>query len=195
MKDESLFEFVVLRNPESPQYLLKTILTQRRIAVAADSINFYYPYKELYTRYSIKSYGEKMWGIGFKKKKLDDWICDNHLNSQNASSGDLHWRKVFTPAIDLSGFDLKNNDFFLVLPNDKAMKELCFGNKISETKYYYWRCKGVNNVYCKGKTDREINAYLNEGYRFALRNNIGVVEKELFPAHQLIPQPSVLSLL
>lgn len=194
MTEDSLFEFVVLRNPESPQYLLKTILTQRRITVASDSINFYYPFKELYNRYNRGSYGEKMWGIGFRKKKVDDWICGNHLNIQNASSGDLRWRKVLTPTIDLSGFDLKNNDFFLVLPNDKAMKELCFGDKIPGTKYYCWRCKGVNIVYCKGKTDKEINAYLNEGYRFAYRNNIDVVEKELFPTHQLIPQPSVLSL-
>lgn len=194
MKDESLFEFVVLRSPESPQYLLKTFLTQRRITVATDSINFYYHYKELYNRYSLESSGEKMWGIGFRKKKLDEWIYYNNINSTDVLIGDLHCHKVNTSVIDLMDFDIKNNDFFLVLPSDNAMKELCFGEKIPNTKYYYWRCKGVNNVYCKGKTDKEINDYLNKGYRFACRNNISVVEKELFPTHQLIPPSGVLSL-
>ena len=194
MNENNLYEFVVLRNPESPQYLLKTILTQRRIAVTNESINFYYPYKELYTRYSIMCSGEQMWGLGFRKQKLDQWISDNYLNTRNVSSGDLHCRKVFVNVIDLTGFDIKKNDIFLVLPNDKAMKELCFGDKIPSTKYYYWRCKGVNSIYCKGKTDKEINDYLNKGYRFACRNNIDVTEKDLFPTYQLIPQPNVMSL-
>lgn len=195
MKDEHLFEFVILKNSESPQYLLKTILIQRKIAVAADSINFYYPYKELYTRYRIDSCGEEMWGIGFKKKKLDEWISINHLNSKIENEGGIPRRKVFTNEFEFNGIEIKDNDFFLVLPNDKAMKELCFGDKIPQTKYYHWRCKGVNNVYCKEKSDRELNDYLNEGYRFACKNNIDVVEKELFPTHPLLPPPRVIDIL
>lgn len=190
-----MFEFVVLREPNSPQYLLKTVLTQKKIVFATDSISFYYPYKELYNRFSIKSSGEKMWGIGFKKRKLDEWIANNHINAKNESDGNLHRRKVFTTEIDLSVFDIKHNDFFLVVPNEGAMKEICFRDKIPGTKYYRWRCKGLNNVYCKGKSDEELDDYLNEGYRFACRNNIDVDERELFPTHQLIPQSNILSLL
>lgn len=195
MTDEGMFVFVVLRYPESPQYLLKIVLTQRKFVVATDSVNFYYPYKELYTRYSINCCGEKMWGIGFRKHKLEEWISYNHINSKIESNGNLHRRKVFTTEIDLSGFGIKQNDFFLVVPNDGAMKEICFGDKISGTKYYHWRCKGVNNVYCKSKSDKELDDYLNKGYRFACKSNIDVYERELFPTHQLIPQSCVLSLL
>ena len=75
------------------------------------------------------------------------------------------------------------------------MKELCLTDQIPGTKYYRWRCKGVNNVYCYSKTDKELNDYLNKGYRFATRNNIDVDERELFPTNQLIPQSNVLRLL
>lgn len=134
-------------------------------------------------------------GIGFKKRKLDEWIANNHINAKNESDGNLHRRKVFTTEIDLSVFDIKHNDFFLVVPNEGAMKELCFGDKVPGTKYYHWRCKGLNNVYCKGKSDEELDDYLNKGYRFACRNSIDVDERELFPTHQLIPLSNVLSLL
>lgn len=39
MKDERMFKFVVLRDLNSPQYLLKTVLTLKRIVVESDSIS------------------------------------------------------------------------------------------------------------------------------------------------------------
>ena len=79
--------------------------------------------------------------------------------------------------------------------NREEMKNICFRGKVSGTKYYYWRCKGLNNTCCKDKSDLEISKYLNEGYRFALRNNIPIDEKELFRNYQLIPNSGIYNLL
>lgn len=45
------------------------------------------------------------------------------------------------------------------------------------------------------KTDKEISEYLNKGYRFALRNNIPIEEKDLFQSYQLIPNSKLFILL
>ena len=185
---------MVLASTNSPLYELKTVLCERKIRTERECISFYSPYNELYIAYTMKSAGEKMWGLGFRKDKIDNWIAKEQLKPNKATNGKLERLTVNTNEIDLTDFEVTKNDFFLVVPDTKAMKELCFGEKIPNTNYYYWRCKGLNNIICKGKNDQEIDDYLNKGYRFAKRNNIAIDEKDLFPNHQLIKTSNVVKL-
>lgn len=184
--DAEIFEFVVLANPSSPLSDLKTVLCDGKICVGKEDIRFYSPYNVIYSAYSNKYNNGQMWGIGFRKAKITEWIENNGLKSSVYSNGIWQRRTVITNEIDLTYFNVKQNDFFLVLSNQKAMEEICFGDIIPNTKYRYWRCKGLNNVICKSKTDKEISDYLNKGYRFAYRNNIPIEKNDLFKSNPLI---------
>lgn len=192
---EPTYEFLILKRPSSPLDDLKTILRERRIKSQADELHFCSSYKDLYAEYTARYNGEEMWGVGFPKAKIDAWIKTKQLKETPGQCGSVHYRTVNKNEIDLKDFDVSKGDFFLVVPNREEMKKLCFHEKVSGTKYYKWWCKGLDNTCCKGKTDAEISEYLNKGYRFALRNNIPIDEKELFRNHQLIPNSGIYSLL
>ena len=192
---ETKYEFLILKNPSSPLDDLKTILCERKIKSKADVLHFCSSYKDLYAAYTARFNGEEMWGVGFPKEIIDDWIKIKQLKETPGQCGSVHYRTVNTNEIELKGFDVSKGDFFLVVPNRVEMNKLCFHEKVSGTRYYYWRCKGLDNTCCKGKTDKEISEYLNGGYRFALRNNIPIDEKELFQSYQLIPNSGIYNLL
>ena len=192
---ESKYEFLILKRPSSPLDDLKTILCKRRIKSQAEELHLCSSYKDLYAEYTARYNGEKMWGVGFMKEKTDKWIEVKQLKATPGQSGTVYYRAVNTNEIDLKDFDVSKGEFFLVVPNRVEMNKICFRGKVSGTKYDYWRCKGLDNTCCKGKTDKEISEYLNKGYRFALRNNIPIDEKELFRNYQLIPNSGVYNLL
>ena len=192
---ETKYEFLILKSPGSHEDDLKTILCERRIKSQADELHFCSSYKDLYAAYTARYNGEKMWGVGFPKAKIDAWIKTKQLKETPGQCGSVHYRTVNKNEIDLKDFDVSKGDFFLVVPNRVEMNKICFRGKVSGTKYYNWRCKGLNNTCCKEKTDAEITKYLNGGYRFALRNNIPIDEKELFRNYQLIPNSGVYNLL
>lgn len=192
---EPKYEFLILKNPSSPLDDLKTILCERKIKSKADVLHFCSSYKDLYAEYTTRFNGEKMWGVGFPKEMIDEWIKIKRLKATPGQSGTVYYRAVNTNEIELKDFDVTKNEFFLVVPNREAMNNICFRGIASGTKYYNWRCKGLNNTCCKEKTDAEITKYLNVGYRFALRNNIPIDEKELFRNYQLIPNSGIYNLL
>jgi len=189
------YEFVVLANPDSPLTDLKFVMCDRKVRVDSESINLYSPYKEIIPAYNLKYPEGKMWGIGFRKEILDIWIEKRQIKSTQRINGNLIGRKLYTSEIDLKDFDVSKGDFFLVVPDKGAMKELCLRNKKEGYKRYEWRCKGLNNVYCKGKTDTELEKYLNKDGRFDFRNIIDIDENELFRNYQLIPPSKVLRIL
>lgn len=192
---EPIYEFLILKRPDFPSDDLKTILCERRIKSQADELHFCSSYKDLYAAYTARFNGEEMWGVGFPKIKINDWIEINQLRATPGQSGAVHYRTVNKNEIDLKDFDVSKNEFFLVVPNRVEMNKICFQEKVSGTKYYKWWCKGLDNTCCKGKTDAEITKYLNGGYRFALRNNIPIDEKKLFRNYQLIPNSGIYNLL
>ena len=194
MRNENKYEFMILRYPDSPLYSLKKILCEMKICVQGDSITLYSPYNQLYKEFPRKFPGEKMWGIGFRKNIIDRWISLKGLNIKQNACVNLQCRILLTNEIDLKDFHIEDSDFFMVVPDRASVEELCFGEKVENTKYHHWRCKGLNNMYCKNYTDKEIDDYLNKGYRYARRNIIPIDEEQLFPTCQLIKTTDVVTL-
>ena len=192
---EPTYEVFRLRRSSFRSYDLKTILRERRIKSQADELHFCSSYKDLYAEYTDRFNGEEMWGVGFPRAIIDDWIKTKKLSAIPGKCGTVHYRTVNKNEVELKDFDVSKGEFFLVVPNRVEMNKICFRGKVSGTKYDYWRCKGLDNTCCKGKTDKEISEYLNKGFRFALRNNIPIDEKELFQSYQLIPNSGIYSLL
>ncbi len=183
-----LFVFVLLKNISTALDDLKTILYDMKILVDKDEICFYSPYYKKLDDYLNVTSCKEIWGIGFYRAKLYQWVKDKGLSITTGLAGNIECLKIRTNVIDLSYFvDAQNHFyFFLVVPNDKAMKELCFGKKIEGYNYYEWRCKGLNNKNCIDKTDKGIYDYLNKGHRFDARNRIEIKENDLHQSYQLI---------
>ena len=159
---------------------IRSILCEQKICVNNGALSIYAPYKEL------NSYmGKQMCGIGFSLKALGKWAEIHQPKVESFFHSGLQSCRIYTNEIDLSCFDVKQNDYFLIVPCRSDMKRVCFGDKVPKTKYYYWRCKGICNQDNAGKTDEEIRKYLNEGYRFDSRNLIPIKEEDLYRSKPL----------
>lgn len=195
--DKSNYVFVLLKCTSTALDDLKTILCDKKILADKDKINFYSPYYEVFDYYTNKTSGKELWGVGFYKSKLDQWVKDKGLTLTTALVENIQCISVSTNVVDLNYFVDEEGHFyyFLVVPNDKAMKELCFGKKKEGYNYYEWRCKGLNNMNCVDKTDKGIYNYLNMNHRFDARNRIEIEEKDLRQSYQLIESFGGLKLL
>ena len=179
------YAFVIIHPPLSPVRTLDTILREKKISSDTGIITFYASYRNLYYAYKEKFNGSKMWGIGFTTAALKRWKEANlHIKRDCLEHNGLMSCNVYTGEFRFPDFEVKSNDYFLVVPSTDAMTKLCFGEKICKS-YYYWRIKGVNAVYCKDMNDDSLYKYLNIGYRFALKNIIPIDAVNPVPSQAL----------
>ena len=180
------FAFVIIHPPLSPLRTLDTILREKKICSDNGVISFYASYRDLYYAYREKYDGREMWGVGFTTVALNRWKDANPQNKRDCYEHDgLMSCKVYTDEFRFPDFEVKSNDYFLVVPSTDAMRKLCYGDNICKS-YYYWRIKGVNAVYCKDMNDDSLYKYLNIGYRFALKNNISIDAVNPVPSQALL---------
>lgn len=176
-----LYGFAVFDSQGKCLEAIKSILCEQKICVNSGTLSIYAPYKEL------NSYmGKQMWGIGFSLRTLEKWVENSKPKVESFSCGSLQSCRIYTNEIDLSVFDVKKNDYFIMVPCRNDMKSICFGDKVNETKYYHWRCKGICNQDSAGKTDEDIRKYLSEGYRFDSRNLIPINAEDLYCSKPLL---------
>lgn len=157
------YVFVVLKPYDTNVCEIKTIMNDKTLIAKSGEMCFYASYKELYNAYSGKFPDQEMWGIGFLVESLEKeqkWIEAERRGGDNDS--ELRRWRVEANQMNLSSLEEKQ-DFFLIVPDDKALKELCFYE--SEGKGETWRYRGIRNNVCKNYNEKEIDAYLKKKYR------------------------------
>lgn len=136
--------FVILDKPMAPKPELKTILCDKKIYSHNGGIVLYAPYNELLTAFNAKFPNEEMWGVGISLSALKNRaILRGGLHPlkkpDGFKNGNLCGCKVNFRELDLSGMKVEDNDFFLVVPNLKAMDSVCYHGYVPGREKEGWK--------------------------------------------------------
>ena len=117
--DKSNYVFVLLKCTSTALDDLKTILCDKKILADKDKINFYSPYYEVFDYYTNKTSGKELWGVGFYKSKLDQWVKDKGLTLTTALVENIQCISVSTNVVDPNFFCGRGGTFLLFFSSAK----------------------------------------------------------------------------